>query len=484
MTIELETLNISVAAPEIFLAFASMITLLLGVFQGDTRTSMISWVSVAVLGMTLGLVLLNTAEPAEAFNGLFVHDIYSNFLKIVILLGLMAAITISVPSLEVRGMQRFEYPVLILLSGLGMMVMVSSNHLLTLYMGLELHALGLYVLAALQKGSVKSSEAGLKYFILSALSSGIMLFGISLIYGFSGSLYFPDLYANISTQSGLEAGMVVGLVFVLVAVAFKISAVPFHMWTPDVYEGAPTPVTALFIMVPKMAAIGLLMRFLFDAFGQAVFEWSQILIILSVASMVWGAFAALVQDNIKRLLAYSSIGHMGYALVGLVPGTEAGVSSVLFYMTIYMFMTGGVFACILRLQRNDLELKNVSELSGLVKTNPLTAYVIALFMFSMTGLPPMAGFFGKLSVFQAAVQAEYYTLAVIGVLTSVVAAYYYLRVVKVMLFDESIDPLDRETVFPRRIVAGIGAVFVLFFILNPGILSGFTDLAAASLVGS
>ena len=483
MSTDVDALLLNVAVPEIFLAVASMVTLILGVFQGDSKTSLVSWVSVAVLVMTLGLVLMNNAGPTEAFNGLFVHDGYSSFLKVIILLGLIAAITVAVPSLELRGMQKFEYPVLILLSGLGMMVMVSSNHLLTLYMGLELQSLGLYVLASLQKGSVKSSEAGLKYFILSALSSGILLFGISLIYGFSGTLYFPDLYASISTDGGLEAGLITGLVFVLVAMAFKISAVPFHMWTPDVYEGAPTPVTALFVMVPKVAAIGLMMRFLFDAFGQAVFEWSQILIVLSVASMVWGAFAALVQNNIKRLLAYSSIGHMGYALVGLVPGTESGVSSVLFYMTIYMFMTAGVFACILRLQRNDLEIKKVSELSGLVRTNPVTAYLIALFMFSMTGLPPLAGFFGKLAVFQAAVEAEYYTLAVIGVLTSVVAAYYYLRVIKVMLFDDALDPLDKETVFSRRLVAGVGAAFVLFFILKPGLLSGLTDFAAMSLVG-
>ena len=484
MSIDPSLLNLDVALPEIVLAVASMVILIIGVFKGDKQTPFVSWLSVGALVAVLGLVLFSDGQRNEAFNGLFVNDSYAIFLKSVILVGLIVSIMISTPSLAIRGMMRFEYPVLILLAGLGMMIMVSSNHLLTLYMGAELQALSLYVLAALQRGSGKSSEAGLKYFILGALSSGILLFGISLVYGFSGTLYFPDLFKVVAQNDALNPGLITGLVFVLIALAFKISAVPFHMWTPDVYEGAPTPVTALFVIVPKVAALGLIMRFVFDAFGAAVFEWSQIILFLSVASMFWGAFAALVQNNIKRLMAYSSIGNVGYALVGLVAGTQAGVSSVLIYMTIYMVMTAGVFACILRLNRNELEVKTVPELAGLVKTDPYTAYILAILLFSMTGLPPLAGFFGKLVVFQAAVEAGHIILAVFGVLTSVVAAYYYLRIIKVMMFDDGSDPLDKEVVLSRRLVAGVSAALTLIFIVRPDMLFELTDMAAISLLGA
>lgn len=483
MTISPELLNLHMVLPEIFLALAAMLILIIGVFKGDESTAQISMLSNLALLGTLGLVFLAPSLYSDlALNGFFIDDLYARFLKVVILLGLIACITISVNSLEIRGIKRFEYPVLILLSALGMMIMVSANHMIVLYMGLELQSLCLYVLAALQRGSAKSSEAGLKYFILGALSSGILLFGVSLIYGFTGSLYFPEISAVVE-QGRLSPGLVTGLVFVLAALAFKISAVPFHMWTPDVYEGAPTPVTALFVIVPKVAAVGLTMRLLFDAFGAAVFEWSQILLVLSFASMIWGAFAALVQDNIKRLLAYSSIGNMGYALIGLVPGTEQGVSSVLFYMTIYMVMTAGLFACILRLQRDDIEIKSISKMAGLVKTNPVIAYLIAIFMFSMSGLPPLAGFFAKLVVFQAAVASGYYVLAIVGVVTSVVAAAYYLRIIKVILFDEPGDSLDEEDALSRNVVAVICAVLVIVFILQPDFLLNLTNMAAGSLLG-
>ena len=482
-------LALGVVAPEIFLSVAAMAILVIGVIWKRQETGFVSWLCVGAIVLCAAIILSGGygvdetgAHRQTALYGAFINDEYAQFLKILILIGLAASIIIAQPALEIRGINHFEYPLLIVLSGIGMLVMVSSNHFLTFYMGLELQSLALYVLAAFQRGNVKSSEAGLKYFILGALASGILLFGISMIYGFTGTLSFPLLLETIGTGE-MSAGLIVGLVLVLIAVAFKISAVPFHMWTPDVYEGAPTPVTALFVIVPKIAAIGLLMRFLFDAFGGAVFEWSQILIILSVASMVWGAFAALTQNNIKRLMAYSSIGNMGYALMGLAPGTESGVSAVLLYLAIYMVMTAGVFACILRLQRNDIEVKTIPEMAGLVRTNPFTAYLIAIFMFSMSGLPPLAGFFGKLAVFQAALEAEFYILAVIGVLTSVVAAYYYLRIIKVMLFDDGAEPLDKETALPRRFVAGFAALFAVLFILKPDMLYVLTDGAARSLFG-
>ena len=477
--------DLTVASSEVFIAIAAMFLLIFGVFQGDKRTSIVSWTAMAFLTVALAMGFLVEPKSSYAFHQFFIQDDFALFLKSIILIGLIATIAISTPSLEIRGIQRFEYPILIMLSGLGMMIMVSSNHLLTLYMGLELQSLCLYVLAALQKGSVKSPEAGLKYFILGALSSGILLFGISLVYGFSGSLFFPDIYDSVANQvsgAGAQPGLITGLVFVLVALAFKISAVPFHMWTPDVYEGAPTPVTALFVMAPKIAAMGLIMRLLFDGFGSASFEWGQILVVLSIASMMWGAFAALVQNNLKRILAYSSIGHIGYALVGLVPGTQLGVSSVLIYLTIYMITSAGVFACLLRLNRDDLEIQTVPELAGLSKTNPFTAYLLVIFMFSMTGLPPLAGFFGKLAVFQAALDSGYYSLAVIGVLTSVVAAYYYLRIIKVMVFDEADEPLDKETAISRHLVASLSAAFAVLFIINPDYLFNLADIAAQSLI--
>lgn len=492
--INLSDLSLLTALPEIFLSVAVLSILIAGVIRGDRQTASISWLCVAALAGTAILVITgamrdfgidqdSASVSVSAFSGMFINDEYAAFLKIILILGLIFSIVMSIPSLEIRGIQRFELPILMTLSGIGMMFMVSANHLLTLYMALELQSLCLYVLAAIQKGSIKSSEAGLKYFILGALSSGILLFGMSMIYGFTGSLSFPEIFAYVE-QYGMGPGLMTGMVFVLIALAFKISAVPFHMWTPDVYEGAPSVVTAMFVIVPKIAALGLLMRLLFDAFGGAVFEWSQILMFLSVASMVWGAFAGLVQNNIKRLLAYSSIGNMGYALLGLIAGTQGGVSSVLIYLTIYMAMTAGTFACLLRLQRNEIEVKLISDMAGLVKTNPLTTYLLVIFMFSMSGLPPMAGFFGKLAVFQSIVAAEHYVLAVIGVLTSVIAAYYYLRVIKVMMFDEAQDPLDVEKLSPRRMVALIGAAFTLLFIIKPDALYQLTDLAAQSLVGS
>ena len=412
---------------------------------------------------------------------MFVLDEFAGFMKLILLLGMLATLALSMRYIVQEGMERIEFPVLILLSGVGMMVMVSSNNLLTLYMGLELQSLALYVLAAFHRNSLKSSEADIKYFILGALSSGMLLFGISLIYGFTGSVDFDVIGTTLGNLDFLPFGIVFGLVFILAGLAFKISAAPFHMWTPDVYQGAPTSVTALFAIAPKIAAIALLMRLLYEPFGSLVEQWQQVIYLISVLSMFVGAFAAIAQDNIKRLMAYSSIGHVGYALVGLVVATEQGAAAVILYMLIYLMMTAGVFAIMLSMQRNETPLERISDLSGLSKNSPVLAYSMAILMFSMSGIPPMAGFFGKLFIFQAAVAQEFYILAVLGVVSSVVAAYYYLRIIKVMFFDEAVDPYDKYMPFARRIILFISVFFVMTFIFKPSLIVESAQGAASVL---
>jgi NADH-quinone oxidoreductase subunit N len=414
-------------------------------------------------------------------GGMFVLDRFSAFMKILILFGLMGALAISVRFLQQETIFRFEYPVLILLAGLGMMGMVSANNLLSLYMSLELQSLSLYVLAAFHRNSLQSSEAAIKYFVLGALSSGMILFGSSLLYGFSGSLDFGVIRASAAAFEIMPPGFTIGMVFLLAGLAFKISAVPFHMWTPDVYQGAPTSVTALFAMVPKLAAFGLLMRVLFVPFDAAEGQWVQILYFLSGASMVLGAFAGLAQDNIKRLLAYSSIGNMGYALLGLMSGTAGGAAAVVLYLLVYLFMTAGAFTVLLTLRRGGCEASNIRDLSGLVRYNPALAYAMAAIMFSMSGIPPMAGFFGKFFIFNDAIAAGQYGLAVIGVLSSVVAAYYYLRVIKVMFFDEAHDPLETAMPLEGKIVLFVSVALAAGFILCPGCFLQSARMAVSSL---
>jgi NADH-quinone oxidoreductase subunit N len=374
-----------------------------------------------------------------------------------------------------------EYVVLLLLSVLGMMLMISAGSLISLYLGLELQSLALYVVAAIDRGQVRSSEAGLKYFVLGSLSSGMLLYGASLIYGFTGSTDFSAIAASVHGQpAAANIGLTIGLVFLLVGLAFKISAVPFHMWTPDVYEGAPTPVTAFFAAAPKIAAMALLMRVLLTAFPGIAPQWQQIVVFLSIASMLLGAFAAIGQTNIKRLMAYSSIGHIGYALIGLAANSEAGTQSVLVYLAIYLFMTVGAFACILCMRNKLGPVEDIDSLAGLAKTDLSMAFVLAMILFSMAGVPPLAGFFAKLYVFAAAIQAGLYALAVIGVLASVVAAYYYLRVVKIMFFDdarEAFVPVEQGT----RIVMGLCGLFVLLFVLVPAPLVDAALTAARAL---
>lgn len=474
--------NLVPILPELFLALTSLGLLIVGVNGGNRSTDVISWACIVALLISAILMLsIGWDEPMVILNGMFIMDGFAGFMKLLIILGLIASIALSVKHLHQEHMVRFEYPILIMMAGIGMLLMVSAHNLLGLYMALELQSLSLYVLAAFRRNSQKSAEAGAKYFILGALSSGLILFGISLIYGFTGSIDFTVIGDALSAQDMLNIGALFGLVFLLAGIAFKISAVPFHMWTPDVYQGAPTSVTALFAIVPKMAALAMLIRLLFEPFAAMTAEWTQIILFLSVASMTVGAFAGLVQNNIKRLMAYSSIGNMGYALVGIAAASQIGISSVLLYLLIYLFMTAGVFAIILCLRRQNIAVNSISDLGGLSQTNPSLAYAMAILMFSMSGIPPLAGFFGKLFIFQAAIDAELYALAIYGILTSVVAAYYYLRIVKVMFFDDVIDPVDNDIPFSRQVVMIISVIFIIGFAVKPNIFVESTQSAAAIL---
>lgn len=488
-----EVPNFIPAMPEIFLALAAMGLLMVGVFQKDGAAAEVARASrmvsrLGVVALVLTVLLVTTIAvrgPGQSFGGMFVLDDFAVFFKVLVLIASGLSIVIAQDYMESQGISRFEYSVLILLATVGMLMMISANDLIALYLGLEMQSLALYVLASFQRDDSRSAEAGLKYFVLGALASGMLLYGSSLVYGYSGTTSFEALATTFSQLHG-EApavGLVVGIVFILAGLAFKVSAVPFHMWTPDVYEGAPTPVTAFFSLAPKLAAIALFVRVMVGPFGDLVAQWQQIVVFISIASMVLGAFAAIGQENIKRLMAYSSIGHVGYALVGLAVGNEAGVRGVLIYMTIYLFMNLGVFTCILCMRRREKMVVGISDLAGLSKTNPLMALALAIFMFSMAGIPPLAGFFGKLYIFLAAVEAGLYGLAVIGLLASVVGAYYYLRIVKIMYFDEPVEPIDRAIGRDLRLVMlGTSLLVALFFLFPQPVLSSAAS-AAASLFG-
>jgi NADH-quinone oxidoreductase subunit N len=484
------------ALPEIFLAAAGLALLMLGVFLRGNSTERIAWLSVLVLVMTGALLLWPTIQaamnpfisaprPALAFGGLYVVDQFAVFLKSLVLLGSALTIIMSLDYIARENMRRFEFPILLLFATLGMMMMLSANNLIALYVGLELQSLALYVVAAFQRDSERSTEAGLKYFVLGALSSGMLLYGASMVYGFAGTTSFAGLAtAFAGTHGPIAIGLIVGLVFVIAGLAFKVSAVPFHMWTPDVYEGAPTPATAFLAAAPKLAAIGLFMRVMVGPFHQLHGEWLQIIWFISVASMILGAVAAVAQTNIKRLMAYSSIGNMGYALVGLAPGTPEGIRGVLVYVAIYLFMTLGTFGCILLMRQKGKLVEGIYDLAGLSRTNPPMAAALAVFMFSLAGVPPLAGFFGKFYVFYAAVQTGLIWLAIIGFVTSVVSAFYYLRIVKVMYFDEPVASFDRSPGWSMNaIIAGSGLLVLLFLVFAGPVLDA-AQAAAASLFPS
>ena len=469
------------ALPEIILAVGAMALLLVGAVAGEQSTRMVSWVAIVVLIVALVVSQFGGGDRRLGFYGMFVTDAFAVFMKALVLIGSAVTILMGLRYNEEEGIARFEFPVLVLLSTTGMMVMISASDLITLYVGLELQNLALYVVAGFNRDSVRSSEAGLKYFVLGALSSGMLLYGISLIYGFTSTTAFADLGKLMAAGAAPSTGIIVGLVFVVVGLAFKVSAVPFHMWTPDVYEGAPTPVTAFFAVAPKMAALALFVRFMIEPFGPLLGEWRQLVIFLSIASMVLGAVAAIAQENIKRLMAYSSIGHVGYALIGLAAGTANGIRGVLVYMAIYLFMTLGTWAVILCMRRNGRMLEGISDLAGLSRTHPSLALALAIFMFALSGIPPTAGFFAKLYVFLAAIDANLAGLAVIGVVTSVVSAFYYLRIVKVMYFDEPAAAFDRPLTAELTGVVFVTAVLTLFFFALPGPVVGGAEAAASSL---
>jgi NADH-quinone oxidoreductase subunit N len=469
------------ALPEIVLACAAMALLLLGVFRGEGSTRLVSWLCVVALIATLVLTVLFEVPRRTGFYGMFVTDAFAVFMKALVLAGSAVAIILSLRYNEDHKIARFEFPVLILLAATGMMIMVSASDLITLYVGFELQSLALYVTASFDRDSVRSTEAGLKYFVLGALASGMLLYGISLVYGFAGTTSFGGLAQLFAGGGKPSIGLIIGVVFVTVGLAFKVSAVPFHMWTPDVYEGAPTPVTAFFSVAPKIAAMALFVRFLVEPFGGLVAEWRQVIVFLSVASMVLGAFAAIAQTNIKRLMAYSSIGHVGFALIGLASATPDGIRGVLVYMAIYLFMNLGTWAVILCMRQKGQMVEQIADLSGLGRTQPGLALALGIFMFALAGIPPTAGFFPKLYVFLAAIDAHLVGLAVIGVLASVVGAFYYLRVVKVMYFDEPIGSFDRPIAPELKWVLFVAAVLTMFFILLPDPIVGSAGEAAAAL---
>jgi len=470
-------------APEILLVAGAMALLMLGVFQPESgaRADAIGWLAIAVLAGAAWLVVDQPTGRQTLFDGGIVVDGFARFMKVLTLGASAGALLLSFDYMREARTQKFEYPVLVLLATTGMMMMISANDLIALYLGLELQSLALYVVAAIRRDDVRSSEAGLKYFVLGALSSGMLLYGASLIYGFTGSTGFGAIAAAAKVAgAGQNIGLIIGLVFLLVGIAFKISAVPFHMWTPDVYEGAPTPVTTFFAAAPKAAAMALLMRVTLGAFGGIGPQWQQVVSVLAIASMGLGAFAAIGQSNIKRLLAYSAIGNIGYALIGLAAGSPEGAQGVIIYMVIYVAMTLGAFACVLSMRRPQGMVEEIGELAGLAETNLGMATVLALLLFSLAGIPPLAGFFAKFYVFAAAVKAGLWLLAVFGVLASVVGAYYYVRIVKIMFFDtakEKFLPVPAKA----ALVMGLAGLFMLLYVAWPAPLVDAADTAARAL---
>jgi len=472
--------DLLVLLPELILAIGAMGLLLFGAITGEKSATVVSWGAIALLAAA-GVATVMGPEHATAFHNAFIADGFSRFAKVLILAAAALSILLADEFFSSVQLSRFELPVLMLLATLGMMLMVSASSFLSLYMGLELQSLALYVLAAFNRDHLRSTEAGLKYFVLGALSSGMLLYGISLIYGFTGSTDFAAIAAV--THAGPPGlGVIFGIVFLISGLAFKVSAVPFHMWTPDVYEGAPTPVTAYFATAAKVAALCLFLRAILTPFPDLIHQWRQIIVFISVLSMALGAFAAIGQTNIKRLMAYSSIGHMGYALLGLAAGTSLGVRGVLIYLAIYVFTNLGVFACIQAMKRGGKAVENISDLSGLARTDMRLAFLFSMLLLSLAGLPPLAGFFGKFYVFLAAIQAGLLIPAVLGVLSSTVGLVYYLRVVKVMFVDEPAEAFDGNLGIGSRAIMVLSGLVALLFILAASPVITAADAAARSLL--
>ncbi|MCS6780379.1 MAG: NADH-quinone oxidoreductase subunit NuoN [Geminicoccaceae bacterium] len=479
------TLDLAPLLPELLLAAATLGLIVLGAIrERRDGAAIVTPLAVAALVVAAAAALALDKTPTVLLGGHFRFDAFAAILKALVLLATAASLLLIASYQEDERIDRFEFPLLALCSALGMSLMVSAESLLGLYMALELQSLPLYVMAAFQRDQLRSTEAGLKYFVLGALASGMLLYGCSLVYGFTGTLSFARLAEAFGpgAAGGMPIGAVVGLVFVIAGLAFKLAAVPFHMWTPDVYEGAPTSVTAFLAAAPKLAALGLALRVLMGPFADWAAQWQQVIVLVSAASMVLGALAGLVQTNIKRLLAYSGIANVGFALVGVAAGTAEGVEAALVYMLIYLVMTLGTFGIVLTMRRQGTYVETIAELAGLSQRRPLLAAAIAVFMFSLAGIPPLAGFFGKYFVFLAAVKAGLVWLAILGVLASVVAAYYYLRIVKLVYFDPAAEPFDELPAPGLRLVTTLSAAFVLGFVVIPGPVFAAAKLAAAALV--
>ena len=488
--------DFGIALPELVLTILTLVLLMVGTFGRERSTGLVSALAVLTCAVTAVVVIVTDTDRAVSFEGLFIVDRFAAFMKVLALIGSALGILLSGGYLQHERLQRPEFPVLILLATLGMMLMISANNILSLYVGLELMSLALYVLAAFQRDVIRSVEAGLKYFVLGALASGVLLYGATLVYGFTGTTSFEALGALKAAAGTQHVALLIGMALVAVGLIFKVSAVPFHMWTPDVYEGAPTPVTAMFALAPKIAAMALLVRLMVTAFGPQTAEWQLAILAISVLSMLWGGYAAIAQRNLKRLMAYSSINNVGYILLGLAAGTERGVESVLIYLAIYLFMTGGAFAIIMAMRRDGQQVEQLSDLAGLAQTRPAMALAMTIFMFSLGGIPPLAGFLGKIYVFLAAIEAgnhaastglanAFYVAAALGAAISVVAAYYYLRIIMIMYVDPpALKPIDRPAGVAINGAMVITALFTVLFTFAwlVGPVAGWADAAAQSLV--
>jgi len=453
--------------PELFLSIAIMFLLMLGVFIKKSF-KLVNLITILSLLFAIVLILNQPNEIVKIFNESYIIDRLSIFMKVLTLLFCFFVLLASKDYIKNNNIDKIEYPIIILASTLGMILMISSYDLIIFYLGLELQSLCLYILASFKRDDERSTEAGLKYFVLSALASGLLLYGCSLIYGFTGSTNFEIISENLNEGN---TGAVFGMVFIIVGLAFKVSAVPFHMWTPDVYEGSPTSVTSFFALVPKIAALTVFIRFMYVPFINVISHWQTIIIFLSIASMILGAVAAIGQSNIKRLMAYSSIGHMGYALAGLAPGTNAGIHSTIIYLTIYLVMNLGAFGCIFMMKRENVFYEKINDLSGLSKNHPMLALGFLIILFSLAGMPPLAGFFAKFYIFMAVIEAKMYTLAIIGLVTTVVSAFYYLRIIKVIYFDKPIEPFEENYDWGLKASLVLSSILILIYFIYPSILT-------------
>ncbi len=463
--------NLSILLPEIFLSLSIFTILMLGVFIKKSFNIVFNLTSL-ILILTIAIILNNPNNEEKIFLDSFIRDSFSNYFKFLILISSLFILNVSKNFIIENNLNKFEYPIIILLSILGMFFMVSANDLILFYLGLELQSLSLYILASIDRDNLRSSESGIKYFVLSALSSGLLLYGCSLLYGFTGSTNF-DLIANQLSESNI--GAVFAMVFILVGLAFKVSAVPFHMWTPDVYEGAPTSITNYFAVVPKVAGLALLIKFMLIPFSNILLEWQTILIFISISSMILGAVAAIVQKNIKRLLAYSSIGHIGYALAGVATGEISGYESAIIYISIYVIMNIGAFSCLYLLKKDGVYKESITDLSGISKKSPLLALSFLIILFSMAGIPPLGGFFAKFYIFIAVLEKEMYFLAIIGLLTTVISAFYYLKIIKTIYFDDSIITLEKVKNKTAQVSIFLSCGILLTFFLYPSILNNVVN---------